>query len=258
MQITTAKSGGYRTAEMETGKVFLKRLMPFITLQKARCSIHGEYETYANKKTGEVMGCPFCEEEKERLKRQQESCLNKIDGLLPKYREAGFKNFEITPQNKAAYNAVLAFAKKPNNKWLLLLGSNGTGKTHLANAVLKVTGGIYAEFNDLSLDFLNSQNSKCKEEIRGLFNKYAYCPLLVIDEIDKVKATEGRIGWLNSILSKRYNHLLPVILCGNIDLKMLCSHIDLNNGIAMKDRIDEVGEVIIFNWESYRLKIRNA
>ena len=82
--------------------------------------------------------------------------------------------------------------------------------------------------------------------------------MLVVDEVDKVKNTEGRITWLNDILRKRYNELLPVILCGNIDLKTLYNRIELNGGRALRNRIEEVGEVILCDWESYRQKLREA
>lgn len=92
----------------------------------------------------------------------------------------------------------------------------------------------------------------------AVLNKYSFCPMLVVDEVDKAKKTEGRIGWLNIILRRRYNERLPVILCGNIDLETLCRHIDLNEGKAMRDRIEEAGEVVLFNWESSRPEKRSV
>ncbi|WP_044634225.1 ATP-binding protein [Treponema phagedenis] len=89
-------------------------------------------------------------------------------------------------------------------------------------------------------------------------DKYANAPMLVIDEIDKVKNTEGRITWLNTILRRRYNEMLPVVLVGNIDLERLCQIIDLHGGEAMRDRIKELGIVVNFNFESYRPVLRGG
>ena len=225
-------------------------------LIKIACPIHKvEYETLSESENL----CPLCLEEQENKERQKwavDRILDRIDGLPKRYINAGFKNYKVTLQNETAYKAVLAFAKEPKNKWLLLLGNNGTGKTHLAHAVLKVTGGIYRDFDDIATDLLDAQ-AGFGEGQNAVLNKYSFCPMLVIDEVDKVKKTEGRIGWLNIILRRRYNEMLPVILCGNIDLGTLCKHIDLNEGRAMRDRIEEVGEVVLFNWESSRPEMRS-
>ena len=233
-----------------------------LTPEHAQCSVHGGYETFKHKQTGEVMECPYCIQEREQAAEKQKNeqrriddILSRIDGLPERYRDAGFKNYAVSKQSEAAYKAVLAFAREPKNTWLLLLGSNGTGKTHLAHAVLKITGGIYREFEDMSNEFLDTQKDG---GLTRLTHYYAYTPLLVIDEIDKVRSTEGRIGWLNTILRKRYNELLPVILIGNIDIDTLCKHIELNSGFTLQDRMKEVGQAVLCNWESYRPKMRSV
>ena len=216
------------------------------------CKKHGKYRAFLDIDTGEISPCQTCEMELEQAAEKQkkerlrlEHLLNRIDGLPEKYVKAGFKNFELDEKNKAAFNRVLTFAKAPKNTWLLLLGNNGTGKTHLAHAVLKITGGIYREFVEIATELLDAQNGYGAGQWATI-NKYAYTPMLVIDEIDKVKDSEGRIGWLNDILRIRYNELLPVILCGNIDFDTLCRRIDLNGGNAIKSRMEEVADVLLF------------
>lgn len=226
------------------------------------CKQHGAYRGFIDIDSKEISACPICskelaqkaEQEKQKMQRYNE-LLSRIDGLSKKYTCAGFKNFELTEKNTEAFNRVLAFAKEPKNTWLLLLGKNGTGKTHLSHAVLKMTGGIYREFGEIANELLDAQHES-KTGQQALIKKYGQTQMLVIDEIDKVKDTEGRIGWLNDILRTRYNELLPTILVGNIDLEMLCSRLDLHGSKAIKDRIEEVGEVILCNWESYRQKLR--
>ncbi|MGP1577818.1 MAG: AAA family ATPase [Treponema sp.] len=190
------------------------------------CKKHGKYNAFIDTDTGEISPCPECEKELEQTAERQkkerkrlQKLLERIDGLPEKYKSAGFKNFEQNEKNRVVFNRVLAFAKEPKNTWLLLLGENGTGKTHLAHAVLKMTGGIYREFGEMATELLDAQNGYSIGQ-KAAINKYGYAPLLVIDEIDKVKDTEGRVVWLNDILRKRYNELLPVIIVGNIDLEM--------------------------------------
>lgn len=226
------------------------------------CKKHGKYKGFIRVDTAESSPCPVCikelEDAAEKQKRERDhlqKLLGRIDGLSARYESAGFKNFFISEKSRVAFNRVLAFAKEPKNTWLLLLGNNGTGKTHLAHAVLKMTGGIYREFSTIATELLDAQNGY-GVGIGATINKYGYTPMLVIDEIDKVKDTEGRINWLNDILRIRYNELLPTILCGNIDLETLCNRIDLNGGKTMQSRITEVGEIILCDWESYRPKLR--
>ncbi len=219
------------------------------------------YECLINE-AGEKTDCPVCTLEKEQEekhiqaeKKRVQNILDRVDGLPKRYREAGFLNYEKTEKSEKAFRTALAFAHNPCDHWLLMLGANGVGKTHLVHGVLKVTGGIYRDFDDISVDLQDAQ-AGFDGGMNKVLNKYSYAPMLVIDEVDKVKKTEGRIGWLNIILRRRYNEMLPVILCGNIDVNSLCKHIDLNGGEAMKDRIREVGIVVHCNWESYRPKKR--
>ncbi|CEM61195.1 conserved hypothetical protein [Treponema phagedenis] len=237
-------------------------LPDYLRQSKALCKTHGEYKCLIDTRTNEASPCPLCEQDRERAEletqkelEQFEARLKKIDGLPKRYRNAGFKNFVVDEKNKTARDSVLSFAKNPNNKWLLLLGKNGTGKTHLAHAVLKLTGGIFRDFDDVSTDLLDAQ-AGYGAGLNKTLDKYANAPMLVIDEIDKVKNTEGRITWLNTILRRRYNEMLPVVLVGNIDLERLCQIIDLHGGEAMRDRIKELGIVVNFNFESYRPVLR--
>lgn len=225
------------------------------------CKIHGSFETW--KRKGGDTFCPKCIEVENTLNAKTDAerlmlfnSLSKIDGIPKRYENVGFKNYRVTAENKNIFNALLNFAREPKNKWLFLLGKNGTGKTHLAFSVLKTTGGIYREFDDIANEFLDIQDG-CGEVGRiQTIKKYASTPMLVIDEIEKVKGTEGRISWLNNILRKRYDNLLPLIICGNTDMQELCKNIEIKQGRALRDRIEEVGDVLNFNWESYRKNLR--
>lgn len=243
---------------------FLKNRFNFRE-EKRTCEKHGDYKCLIDITSGEETPCPICQNEKEAEQEQAENqnlylqgILKKIDGVSKRFRYSGFKNFKVTPKNKKAFDTVLAFAKQPKNTWLLLLGENGNGKTHLAHAVLKLTGGFYRDFDDIAIECQDAQSGCIAGGVGAVINKYSKCPMLVIDEVDKVKNTEGRINWLNNILRKRYNELLPIVLIGNIDFETLCKTIDLNGGKALRDRINEVGEVVVFNSESYREKLRSV
>lgn len=217
------------------------------------CEIHKQsYGCITNISTGEKTGCPLCEEEEEQKRLQKEKVERSIDGYLKKYIDSNFQNYVITNSIQLkVIKKVLSFTDKPTNRWLLMLGNNGTGKTHLAHAILKTTGGIYREFDDISSELLDAQ-AKGNGEVGEIINKYSKAKMLIIDEIDKVKNTEGRVRWLNYILRKRYNNLLPIVILGNTNVDALCQGIDIQGNNAIRDRIKEVGIILSFNWESYR------
>lgn len=218
------------------------------------CSVHKKYYgCIVDIKTGESTECPICEEELEKQIRAKAMMYSNIDGLTKRYVNASFKNYVTkTELQKKIFSVVLNYAKNPNNKWLILLGANGTGKTHLAHAILKCTGGIYREFDEIASELLDAQ-AKSKGEVSEIINRYSTSKMLIIDEIDKVKATDGRIRWLNIILRRRYNELLPIVILGNTDIDTICNSIDLQGNQAIKDRIREVGLILNLNWKSYRI-----
>ena len=221
------------------------------------CDIHKQtYGCIIDKETKEKTGCPICEEEAEKKHLQQERIRCCIDGLLKKYLRANFQNYEILNlAQKQVLQKIYAYASCPTNRWLLMFGNNGTGKTHLAHAILKKTGGMYREFDDISAELLDAQ-ARGDGEVGEIINKYSKTKMLIIDEIDKVKNTEGRVRWLNVILRKRYNNLLPLVILGNTNVDTLCKNIDIPGNSAIRDRIKEVGLTLDFNWESYRNEIQ--
>ena len=85
--------------------------------------------------------CPACSAVKgvEQRKQERSAALRKdliqlLGGEKP-YREFTFENFEVVPENRAAYEAAKRF--KPSCEGLYLWGASGVGKTHLAWAIVR-------------------------------------------------------------------------------------------------------------------------
>jgi len=250
-----------KTKLQNTNFNIVEKILSDFGLEKGSgyCDIHKQtYGCIIDKKTKKRTGCPICEEEAEKNRLQQEKMRHCTDGLLKKYLEADFHDYKTTNlAQQQVLQKIYGFSKCPANTWLLLVGNNGTGKTYLAHAILKQTGGVYREFDDISSELLDAQ-ARSEGEVGEIINKYSNCKMLVIDEIDKVKNTEGRVRWLNVILRKRYNNLLPLVILGNTNVDALCKNIDIPGNNAIRDRINEVGLTLEFNWESYRDKIQKT
>ena len=243
------------------------------------CEKHGEY-------TGEMcrylwMGeprevppeCPACLQEIEEQKRLEAERAEK-ERVIRRWRSMNIddKYFDSTFDNFKAYNDDLkrhletcrAFAGKPDGK-LVMIGKNGNGKTHLAVSVLKKLGGVIYTAADIAINIRSTYNGGESSE-KEIFDKLCSVPLLVIDEVEKIKQSEWKNYWMSHVIGKRYNRLLPLIIIANCHLQKDCAernqpcpdclehHIE-NDVIS---RITEDGFIMKFNSGDYRKKIRQA
>ena len=126
-----------------------------LTTATKYCAIHKTtYDCIVDTKTDTDSGCPLCNE---KLPKQKPS--PSIDGLPKRYKNVTFNSYVVSNKNQNDVKGkVVSFAREPHDKWLFMLGKNGTGKTHLAFASLKITGGIYREYDDITQELLDAQN----------------------------------------------------------------------------------------------------
>jgi DNA replication protein DnaC len=242
------------------------------------CPKHGEYTGEAVKfnfcgleKEMNPM-CPVCEQEivAEDARKEEEyrkrRAINKLRdmNIEPRFYETNFDNFD-------AYNAELRghlatcrrFAENPNGK-LVMLGENGNGKTHLAVSVLKATGGVIYTAYEIGIKLRQSYGGDIKEW--EVFNELCTMPLLVIDEVEKIKDSESKQNWVSYVVGKRYDRLLPIIFIANCHAQKdcreqkkpcpRCLEYHLENDVL--SRIIEEGVIMNFTSGDYREKIRAA
>jgi DNA replication protein DnaC len=137
-----------------------------------------------------------------------------------------------TPE--AARNAAVAFAERPDRsenervdaprtEWLILGGTHGTGKTHLAAAIAnaRIEAGREAVFivvPDL-LDRLRAAYSPNSEVTYDeLFESARAAELLVLDDLGAQSSTAWAQEKLYQILNERYNRRLPTVITSNLRL----------------------------------------
>lgn len=196
------------------------------------------------------------------LERQRiESCLDAMC-VPPRYRGMTFDSFETIgdqADSKARKKLVAqSYVEKfselaPRGIGMVFLGGSGTGKTHLACAVLqalmsKVTG-LYITCDEM-LDRINStyckQSQTSTAEIKNLFSTV---PLLVLDEIGRTKLTPAAQSTIFKIVDARYSRMLPTIFVSNaLEPKQFVEQITP----AAWDRIQEVSKLVTFTWKSMR------
>lgn len=197
---------------------FITNKPSFITT----CDMHGvEVKAFANGK------CVACENnfklmkiEKDILKYKQE--LISLANIPKRYLDKNFDNYEeLTEAHKIfKYQIQHNYNKKQN---LILAGNTGTGKTHLAIALLKKLImehdlnssnqikklGYYAKYYNLA---------NLKIESYKLFNEIINCNYLIIDEFG-TNDTDFKEKVLFEIIDRRYDNYLSTVLITNATVK---------------------------------------
>ncbi len=127
-----------------------------------------------------------------------------------------FATFERERQ-PAAFELTRAFAQQPVGV-LALYGSYGTGKTHLLAAVTNasIEAGRSCLFASVvSLFDAIGERIEQRQDHHDLLRRAIKTPLLVLDDVDKLKPSEFREETLYKLLNGRCNAGLPLALSSN-------------------------------------------
>ncbi len=147
-------------------------------------------------------------------------------------RQMTLSNFDsdrldISPEQrqnlKEAYNLAYKFAQSPKG-WLVLLGTNGFCKTHLATSIANyrrqknepVKFIIVPDFLD---DIRGAFSADGKSNFDTVFDEVRKAPLLIMDDFGEQSATPWAREKLYQIINYRYNGRLPTVVttCLSLD-----------------------------------------
>jgi DNA replication protein DnaC len=136
-----------------------------------------------------------------------------------------FETFELLPGLEEAYDAALDLAeRRDENKWLLLMGSTGRGKTHLLIAICHrwLQAGTPARYAyvPLLLDELRRGfRGEGDNSYDARFDFFLNVPLLALDDL----GTENRTPWvqerLDTIIDYRLMHELALVVTTNLPME---------------------------------------
>ena len=243
---------------------------------KTMCPLHGEYianQVWLSGQIKEISECPECfklkqaqkaiEEEKARKEEAERNRKQRIvETRMPlEYQTKDFSTFiQETDSQKAAFKLARRFVKgwekaKAGGYGLLFLGSCGTGKTHLACAImielLKEYAFSYPRYYKASEIFSAVRStyqagaSTNEEETLKFFSSIQ---LLVIDEVGVQKGSEAEKRILFSILDNRVTSNKPTILMSNLGPKALAELL----GDRLYDRVRSKCVPMLFAGPSMR------
>ena len=234
----------------------------------AHCEKHGDY----TEQTADIFGislhtgCPACEKEREEIEYQegvrlaQEAERERLESLNiePMYFTSTLDNFIAgSPEQQRALSYAQAMVKDRAGK-LVLLGSNGTGKTHLAVGIVRILGGAIYSMYEITTRIRASYVSGAKETELQIVDELARIPMLAIDEIGRTKGSDAETNWLSYIVDKRNSRRLPLILISNKHTRKTCPDGGCQNCLEnyisedIMSRLSEDGHLVNMTGEDYR------
>ena len=126
---------------------------------------------------------------------------------------------------RSVYQAAREFAENPAG-WIVLTGTYGCGKTHLAAAIANHQASqrhpaLFVVVPDL-LDHLRSTfNPQSVISYDKLFEQVRKSPLLILDDLGTESATRWAKEKLYQLFNHRYNALLPTVITTSEEIDQL-------------------------------------
>lgn len=235
---------------------------------EASCPIHGAY-TSRNIVPRIWSKCPQCSAELKALS-QAKRAAEEAELAEKRHRVAldasriparfigrTFANFKAdTPAQQHAVTVARDFAENfaehaRKGGSLILSGQPGTGKSHLAAAVLQTMLSKdvrYLTCMDLIRAIRETWRKDSEKSESQILRYFEELDLLVIDEVGMQYGTDGEQTILFDVLDRRYREVKPVILITNQDLKGFKTFV----GDRVYDRLSETSRWVPFDWASYR------
>lgn len=218
------------------------------------CEIHGKYPRYKTGSDGVNRAIPTCE--KCRKAKRIERSLGRTN--TPKrFYKCTFDNYITTTHEQGiALNQCRTYAEnfidhKSNGTCLILCGDPGTGKNHLATAIIKhVIKDHYTAERIKATEYLDKYWGKSFSEREELIKSISDIDLLMIDEVGRSSNAKAAQDAFFRLIDARYEAQLPTLIATNLNRDGLIEVLDT----AAYDRLRQGGVLLTFSWESYRKK----
>ena len=260
---------------MKSIQEFINRYTPTETEAVLYCPEHGEFDGLIRQFPGrepEPSACPQCQQALNAAldaERQQQAdaatrraWLQRIEGAGIPYRfwEKGFDDFHAAA---AAQKRALTIAQRYAERFdrvaragtcLVFTGRPGTGKTHLACALVKalLLAGRTAEFTSVYRclrRIKTTWRAGAAETEQDVLRHFAELDLLALDEVGMQFGSDAEKLLLFEVVNSRYEAVKPTLLISNAAPAELENYL----GARLVDRLTENGGTFVsFEWESAR------
>jgi DNA replication protein DnaC len=206
--------------------------------------IKGVYLPWRREETQTVLWAEFhgCDEEAANLSRQkaiadEKEWANRMHkaGLTGRLASATFETFTERADWPGAmecksramiYTMAMLAGDLGNSTWLVLYGNYGTGKSHLAAAIVRhaLAAGWQRCYFRAWTSYLGRFKAAWDRQRRGdyegecedeIIRELQRGDLVVIDDLDKRAPTDWALSTLYTVLNRRWQHDLPTVLTFN-------------------------------------------
>ena len=215
---------------------------PKFRTEKRNCPIHNKIYEAKIYEDGTEEGCPVCSAEKgaefkrKRLEEQNEEWRKQKEGkdraenvelckklnISPEFYFSTLEDY--LPKTKAqeeAKKAVTEMIETGKGK-IILLGSNGAGKTMLASICARELKGCIYTMYEIATMIRQSYTAKAEKSELEIVGDLVELPFLAIDEVGRIANSEAVQNWFSFILDKRHSRGLPTIVIGNLHFRKDC------------------------------------
>ncbi len=172
-------------------------------------------------------------------------------GLGKRFFERTFDTFKVNPENEQAFDACYAIANGTRKQGIILKGSQGIGKTHLAAAVINwlADRGRKVSFENM-VKLIKKVQDSFNTGTESVIKRFLDCDVLVLDDLG-AEAVKNE-GWLKSllyeILNTAYEDEKTVIITTNLDNLSMTERY----GDRITSRISEMCEWIEYHDADHR------
>jgi DNA replication protein DnaC len=183
---------------------------------------------------------------------------------LPK-RYDGFHFSNYKPQNESQTAALMSAMdvamKYPNiDRGIILIGSVGVGKTHLAVSILKGLtergfGCLFYEFGSLLKEIQESYNPQTLTSELSVLSPVLTTDVLVLDELGASKPTDWVRDTMAHVINTRYNDRKVTIFTTNyLDDRRSAVEETLEDriGTRLRSRLYEMCRTVMIEGRDYR------
>lgn len=175
--------------------------------------------------------------------------------IAPRFQQRTFDTFKITSDNEEAYQAAVEYVSSFRGETtggLMFVGPPGTGKTHLAAAVLREVfrKGVPCSFIQvprLLEEIRNSYNNESEQNTENLA-RTATRKFVVLDDMGAERLTDWVREQMYMIVNDRYGNMLPTVITSNCTITELAKRL----GERTADRLSEMCRVVPLMGKSWR------
>ena len=193
---------------------------------------------------------------------RQQNTRNKMlhAGIPPRFVGMTLDGYQAPlPKQQSVMRKVRGYSDEfpktyKTGKSMMLLGGVGTGKTHLACAIVQrilLCGGSarYVTAMNAIRSIRETWGKGAEKSERDVVEAFAKLDLLVLDEVGQQQGTDNELVLLYDIINARYDQQRPTIIVSNYGVAKVTDYL----GERVIDRLRENGgAAVLFDWPSYR------